>query len=144
MEMMFLLLSSVFTEPSMGTVKRRFMDFRQWAMWETRSVCVRILFLIKMSLWAVCRVESTMRRCWRMWRPTPHATWRRWRPFSSSRRRRRGRGSASWSRPSSPSTGIWTSPTMRGEESPGKTMLTLASMMLLLSPPFSCFYGPFT
>lgn len=62
------------------------------------------------------RLETDMRKCWRMWRPTRLATWRRWRPYLNSRRRRRERGSAFWSRPFSPSTDIWTSPTTRGEQ----------------------------
>lgn len=117
-----LLLCSVFMEPSMGTVRstRWFIRFRSPSIKEnTVDVFVwertAMFFIISLFSWA-CSVETTTRKCWRMWRPTPLATWRRWKPFLRSHRRRRGRGSASWSRPSSPSTDILTSPTMRGEQ----------------------------
>lgn len=63
-----------------------------------------------------CRLESAMRKCWRMWRLTHPGIWRRWKPFLSSRKRRRGKGSAFWSKFSCPSTDIWTSPTTRGKQ----------------------------
>lgn len=72
-------------------------------------------FILKLFFWAARSVRSSMRKCWRMCRPTLPATWRRWNPFSNSRRRRKGRGSAFWNRPSSPSTGTSMSPTTRGD-----------------------------
>lgn len=77
-------------------------------------------FIVKLLLWAARSVRSSMRECWRMCRPTRHATWRRWNPFSNSRRRRKGKGSALWNRPSSPSTGTSMSPTTRGVQRPAR------------------------
>lgn len=94
-------------------------------------------FIIKLFFWAARSVRSSMRKCWRMCRPTRPATWRRWNPFSNSRRRRKGRGSAFWNRPSSPSTGTSMSPTTRGEQRSACVQIFRTGGLLLTSLLFA-------